>query len=394
VELLVAMGVFMVLGATLVLLLRGGLSTWRAGEARRESYEEAMTILDQIAEDLHSVHTKSPPGGEGSQSALFLSDFDGQGRQRLFFVRTIRGESEGLVTGLAGTTMGAAGYFDLHEDRKEAVSGDLRATGGLCEVGYLMDPTGSDILLRGVRAPIGGKGSLFRKESVEAPERVARLFKPFSVKVLFLGFRFWTQYTNTWDGTRRPNLRAGSAGEAERGSAVGPAIRAAGRVRSGPLEIWDSTRAILEPPVDLEEDEFFPFVSAASLVDPRDDIFPEKVLVTLVVAEPDPAAAKTVLVKDIGANDREIPLFDTAKFPLEGKNRYVKIGAEWIRYEEIRKKRLVVTEGGRGARFTAAAPHDAGDDVTLGRTFRVVIRLPGGREDWKDRRWIGIMTPR
>ena len=51
-ELMVAMTIFLVLGAGLVMFLRVGIQTWRVGERRREIYERGQAILGQLASDL------------------------------------------------------------------------------------------------------------------------------------------------------------------------------------------------------------------------------------------------------------------------------------------------------------------------------------------------------
>ena len=53
IEILVALGVFMLLGSSLVMFLRDGMSTWQIGESRREAYERAGAIMDLIGDDLN-----------------------------------------------------------------------------------------------------------------------------------------------------------------------------------------------------------------------------------------------------------------------------------------------------------------------------------------------------
>ena len=61
IELMVAMSIFLVLGAGLVMFLRVGIQTWRVGERRREVYERGQAILDQMAGDFSC--TFSDPSG-------------------------------------------------------------------------------------------------------------------------------------------------------------------------------------------------------------------------------------------------------------------------------------------------------------------------------------------
>ena len=64
IEVLVSVAILSILGTSLIVILRGGVKTWRRGEARRESFEVAQVVLGQLREDLESttVETKVPPG--------------------------------------------------------------------------------------------------------------------------------------------------------------------------------------------------------------------------------------------------------------------------------------------------------------------------------------------
>ena len=52
IEILVALGIFVMLGSGLVVFLRDGISTWQVGESRRESIERAEAILEPLCADL------------------------------------------------------------------------------------------------------------------------------------------------------------------------------------------------------------------------------------------------------------------------------------------------------------------------------------------------------
>ena len=133
-----------------------------------------------------------------------------------------------------------------------------------------------------------------------------------------------------------------------------------------------------------------------SLDDPFDDVFPERVEVTLVVAG-NADVPLTVLAQDLGPTDREIQLSRTEGFPEEGPNRFVKIDGEWIGYEKIERAKLVLpaatskTAVGRGARGTSPGRHERGATVEVGTTFRRVVEIPAvvvgrGDENVKRRR--------
>ena len=84
------------------MFLRVGLNTWRVGEIRRESYERAQSILDQMESYLVSAYTDPSHGQRGLVDVIFLSDYDLNGRQRIRFVRSLAGETRHPITREAG----------------------------------------------------------------------------------------------------------------------------------------------------------------------------------------------------------------------------------------------------------------------------------------------------
>ncbi len=192
---------------------------------------------------------------------------------------------------------------------------------------------------------------------------IERAARPFSEGILHLSFAFWTRDTSTWDRTVPALTRKGTRkGE-----------------RCGPVLTWDSTRAILD---EKAAGETFAWRSVpGSLEDPSDDIFPERVEVTLVVAG-NADVQSIALAAEIGPSDRLIPLSRTEGLPTEGPERFVRIGGEWIAYEKVERGQLIISAGkeaGRGARGSTAAGHGAGTTVEVGTTFRRVIQIPAMR---------------
>ena len=390
------MGVLTLLGTALIVALRGGLATWRRSEARRTSYETAQAVLGQLRDDLEALVAPddAPPGETTRVEARLLCDTDDAGRQRLFLVRTITAESEHPITGLAGSTVLGDRVIDSRDDLAEARASRLRATGGAQEVAWVLGADG--VLYRGYRAPIGSPGSLFDAQGAWAlaPTPVARpgapapegalglalggpeaggdeddgppgpaLLRPFAAEVLWVELRFWTQFTTTWRS--------------------GPCLRnPTDREESGPLDYWDSTRALLRP-ADPHPRHVHLFRGPASLQDPRDDVLPQKVYVALTVRERPEAGTSTFLARPLGATDREVWLEDTSRCPPYGG--HVLVDQEWIRYERVDGDALVVAPDGRGARGTEPAEHQG--EVVVGRTFELVVAVPAYREDWSDRWW-------
>lgn len=379
------MGILVMLGTALIVILRGGLATWRRAEARQASYASGTSVLAQLREDLTA--TAAPfaarPVEAGPVDVRFVCDSDEADRPRLILVRSMKAESEHPITGLAGTTIGADRVIDQRGDLEEARASRLRATGGLCEVAWVLGP--GDVLYRGVRAPIGPPGSLFDDQApyelapllsaealasappppapgvVEALDDVdlPALLRPFATDVIHFELRFWTQFTSTWDVAEPPRRTGGE--------------------RSGPLLHWDSTRALLAAVDPSDRRRFETWKSRASLDDARDDIIPSKVMITLVVREPPAAGTSTFLTRPVKADGDELVVQEANRLPGEG---YVRLEGEWVHYREVRGDRLVVAE--RGARGTVAADHDL-VEVVAGRTFSLIVDIPAQREDWSER---------
>jgi len=356
-ELLVAISIFTVLGGSLVTILYQTVRAWRTAEARRAAFEEAQGVLATISGDLARVWVTAPALSQSRVDGRFLCWFDAQGRQRLGFTRTIAGQAWHPVASLGGTRLGGRAVLDGHDDWAEAQRGDLRATGGIEEVLYAADPADPDVLLRAVRAPIGGAQSLLDPDALSDPAGLRAASQPLSRRVLFLGFELWASQTERW--------QAGAAPQTE---PTGP----------GALFAWDSTRGVLDPERDLEDDEAW--LAKATARDPRDDVVPVRVRITLVVREAPPAGPWSVLSKPLAAKGRTAFLEDTSKLGARGP--WVRIGAEWVRARVAGATRLeLLLRGGRG---TEPRSHEAGEDVETGRTFRTVVALPAARADWKE----------
>ena len=364
-EIVVAMGIFIVLGAALITILRQGLALWRTGEAKKDAHEKANFILSYLREDLASTYSKVG----GSMPIRFLCDLEpeseerGVQRQRLRFVRTRRGESQHPIGSQGGRVLESNQYFDHFGDVEEARSGYLRAGAGLQEVLYSLDPDpDSTTLWRGVRSPPGGAGSLMAPDWDSS--WVEESCRELASGVLHLEFRFWTQYTSTWEEDDFPYP---FPHDDER--------------RSGPAFIWDSTRGLFPPEDDMPDDAFRMYRGPDSMGDSSDDIFPRQVLVILVMETP----IQVTLSSGISAETSRIPIRGAAKLPGDGPG-YVRIDREWIRYVKVEKGRLVLESSfrGRGARWTRAVSHKKGTDVRVGRTFRMTVRIAASRDHWDE----------
>jgi len=351
-EVLVAIAIFAVLSTMLFSLVGTSLSIFRDGERSRELYEIGPGVLDSVAEDLRGLAS----GGrrtERSPDLLLVLDRDGSRDPRLRLVRTLGRDAADRRFRLAGTGVEPKETIDLRSAPAAADEGKLRASGGFVEVAYALRPMtdasgavipGTSVLVRGIRSPIGGPGSFFSDEFDPDPAAGLALF-PVVDGVLRFDVACWGPETRSWDG-------AGADG--------------------GPEPIWDSSRARLR--------DFRLHVGDESAADPRDDVFPRRVRVALVLDRPDDRASGTFLAKPLGAGESTLAADDAKRVPAAGDpDPWVKIGAEWIRVgsrgpgNEVK----LVERGGRG---TEAASHAAGAPIRVGVGFECVVEIASPRE--------------
>jgi type II secretory pathway pseudopilin PulG len=373
-ELLVATGVLTVLGTAVVVILRGGIKTWRRGETRRESFEVAQAVLGQLQDDLGAA-TIDPDTSFGGRTveAVFFGDRDASGRSFVTLVRTIRGESESTITGNAGSAIGGDARIDYRDDMKKAIDGRLRATGGLMEIAYTMGERGTpdeEVLFRGIRTPIGGRTSFFAVPQFfhaplpgmpapkETPPEGVALLRAFASHVLYFELLYATPYSTTWALDVPPRKDGGA---------------------SGPLTYWDSTRSM--PPAGEPDPKIFgTYVDKSSAADPRDDILPPRVKVTLVVREGEAAESSTMLLQELNPTATSFVVAEPDRVPKPG---FVFLDEEWIEVDDATGARVHVKA--RGARSTQPAAHRSGAEVVVGRTFEAVVPLAAAREDWRPR---------
>ena len=359
IEMLVAIGIFIAMGAALVSLMHLGLDQWQKGERRRRTYEQAQAALGQMALDLEAAYTREPLiTVKGLPMARFFCTRDAAtGAQRLSFVRTFETGPERAFTFEAGG--GGTSYTD-------GFTGDPRSLtviGGLLGVSYFLGGSpggGGRELRRATLGPPASPGSsLLSTTGSQKGEVLIR-------NVLYLGFRFQTQTTTTW---KDPPVKARPGPMAWR----------------WPERVWDSTRG-----ADVEEPggasgRRRPFALARgpdSLMESYDDIFPELVEVTIVV-EPDEAhAVRTDLVKPASETDSGVRVASTSGFvdPSMGTPYLLIGGSEWVRYKAKDERSFELS--GRGLRGTVASAHPKGATVRAGTTFVMCSRIPGYRADW------------
>jgi hypothetical protein len=343
IELTLAVAMLVTLSFVLFGFLRGGMGMYRSGEARRDTYERAQVLLEQLTRDLRCV--AAPLRGDPGEAPgiRLLGDRDDEGRPRLRFVRFAGEERFDRVLRAAGTRPGAEAYVDLRDDVREAAAGELRAPAGLMEVAYVAAPLeggGSVWLWRGVRSPIGGPGSLFRPENLPVPnEPPPPTLQPMTGGVLHLGFRF--------------------RGRASDGSLAW-------------MDSWDSTRGV--------DPRFERYAGASSLEDPRDDVLPGAIEVRFLLEEPQGPATR--LTRSVAEHAEVLPVNSTKLLSLDSGGGLVLVEGEWMRVAVRDPGSFTIVE--RGLLGSATSPHPVRARVRTGSLFRRVIDVPTTREDWNE----------
>lgn len=348
VELTLAMAMLVTLSMVLFGFLRTGMGLYKQGEGRRDIYERAQILLDQLVRDLDAIAATDRLPGVPPNERL-IGDRDDAGRPRLRFVRSLGTETVDPVLREAGTSAEATAYVDLVDDTEEAAAGILRAPGGRMEVVYLTtrpspkpgerSNEGETWLLRGIRSPIGGEGSYFNDDNLPVRTREpGPSLRPLTSGVLHLGFRYRGSGA---DGTREW------------------------------LDRWDSTRGRVP--------EFERFVGPESTADSGDDVFPSGVEIELVLEEP--GRGRVFLTRPITEGSGSLSVNATSLLDLGGDDGWVLIDDEWMLVEE--KGSTVFKILDRGGRGTTEASHDARARVRSGSRFRRVVPVAVGAEAWQ-----------
>src|SRR5688572_22510474 len=335
VELLVAFAVFLILVGLLVSLSTTGLETWQEGEARKDAFDRGRLVLDQITDDLRNVFADTQwhllEGRRLTHAGLYC-DTEGAG-QRLRFVR-VGHEDE----------MRPDPDKKLVRPRSEAYYTDL------WEVAYLLNPDGKPRgLYRGVRwfDRNAVEATLLDQKALEETKSPnwARSFTMLDSGVLWIGYRFWTKYTTTWDTKHRvkqaPRLLRQEDTKTEARNPVGPHLA------------WDSSRGRIP--------EFTLFYKQLADDDP-DFAYPEIVQVTVVVESQSTEISGVKLAIPITESDTTVVLHSGKGVP-EAPD-YILIDKEWIGYTG--KDGTKLSGCVRGVRRTKAEAHELNDEVRFG----------------------------
>ncbi len=359
IEVMITMAIFVVLAGFTIMAVREVVTSWSVGERRRVVFEKAAGCVDVMADDIRLALTQEPPGATDIK-AKFIGDYDPATRQqRLMFVRSFESGPERAITFTAGDGIDNNSMLKPQSSDGTSVSppvsstksdsedftglkvGDFRALGGMAMVGYFVQ---NQNLYRVIHAPV--------------PDSMSSQLKPgnaqiLATDVLYLGFEYWSQVTDQWD---EPPARS---------------------KLNGPEKMWDSTRAISVGA--LRNFRFHRGTDSA--FDTEDDIFPQKVRITLTVDSTMPRCVYTKITDEMGPTEIGKLNVDSTKGFADGgdESSYLLIENEWLHYKSKTSEYFVIDR--RGARGTNSTGHKADSVVRTGRSFRRVIYLPNYRED-------------
>lgn len=339
IELLVAFIIFLMLVGALVSFTTTGLETWTRGEARKDIYDRAAHVLDMITEDLRNTYGECEVFNNGKAdlpSPVFACDVDANNRQRLRLVRTGTPRQVRAEPPAGAPTMIPPAYY-----------------ADFWEVAYVMDhDAGKNVLWRGIRAfDRRPAGSLQQPANYErATQRhFTENFMPVESGVLHVGFKFWTQYTTTWDEGAKLQRRAANSKQA-----------------SGPDTRWDSSR----------KDEGFSLHKRSYDRRSPDFVWPEIVQITVELETTARQAQGSRLAEAVDERLSTLRLSETRGMP--DPPAMAKIDAEWVRYEGMTLSELTGVK--RGQRGTKAASHAAQAPVRSGESFTTEVRIPAYRD--------------
>ena len=368
VELIAALAIFIGIAGLVIQVLGGGLDLWSTGERTRDESEQATALLDRV--ELELRHAVSCDRGEGEPRIKMLCDVltmdtNGDGThdcraQRLLFVRRLFEERTMVALREAGTTAGATQTWFGEASAKGP---ELLPTEGLVECALVPQADarrgyeGRLVLWRGLKSPIGGKQSLFERARRDGSGLEGALLEPLAEDVLYFGLSFVD-----------PSVQDATA------SADG----------AGAVVVWDSTRGILPPGEGYQG--FRHARGPASLEDPDDDVFPQAIRVTVILAPPPGEAPQAALQNELQSATGTVRV-DVRNGQhlrkLGSALTLMKVGHEWVEGGDC--DGALLTLGRRGLLGTAATLHPPGTPILTGRRFERVVPLPSPRSDLMSR---------
>lgn len=368
VEILVAMSVLLVLGLMTTALMRASLEVWSQAERQRRVYARARAVFDCMQDDFSAALTRDPAGAPPTARMICQPDPANGNRPVLMLVRTFGsgweraytfGGDDGKSTqpaeaGGAPAQPAPAAGVDQHYTSAGIVPGGPSrkpiVLGGAAQVAYIHE---GRQLKRALCSPC-----------MPTFNSIFQYAQPLAEDVLYFEMLFATPYTTTWQ-----EQAAGNKGK--RWPLV-PTPKDGFDQAYGPERTWDSTRGVLP--------DFCMWSGKESLADGEDDVFPDRVRVTVVL---EPSEVRTVRTETLGQIDDitgQITVASTRGFPGAGTDdSYILVDNEWMHYTAMDAKSFTVDV--RGARGTARALHADGAVVRCGVAFTRTFFLPGYRKE-------------
>ena len=385
-ELMVAMGIFTILGSMVVVFMQQSLNIFSAGTRESAMYDTLDAGLPQIREDLEAIFIGDqfdapppPPTDEQLQEGAkqppppkppvirlragqvkLLRETGGPVRDvycpYFAFVMASASEWTDQQRRRGGERAGA----DVKPYTPEFVESDkdhaYLPMGGLTEVLWIGVPEFDNpsvmTIYRGYRAPIGDENAtLLEPEHFNTRAAIEKACRPVIRGVLHFGALWRRSFADSFDPS---------------------SVVARGETDGYVGYRWDSTRGL---------DPKFPFYRKGSAGDPSDDMFPAFVRLELTMLREDTfgfGRGEVMLKGAVDEDDRQIVVSNLVPLqaPGQGSSRYLKIGTEWMGYDMISidnvKRTLRVRRGRRG---TKKAPHADRDWIFVGTPSTTVLQL-------------------
>ena len=358
-----ALAIFVGLAGLFIQVLGGGLDLWSTGERTRDESEQATALLDRV--ELELRHAVSVDGGSGEPRIKMLCDVltvdtNGDGThdcraQRLLFVRRLFEERTVVALRDAGTVAGGQQTWFGEANAKGA---DLLPTEGLVECALVPQPDsrrgydGRLVLWRGLKADRRQAEPLRARRGRQQARGRAPL-RPLTENVLYFGLSFVDPSVQRRDGVGRRRRRGGRVG---------------------------LDHGIL--PADEGYNGFRHARGPSSLEDPDDDVFPQAIRVTVILAQPPGEAPQASLQNELQAATGTVRV-DVRNGQhlrkLGSALTLMKVGHEWVEGGDSDGSTLAL--GRRGLLGTASTHHPPGTPILIGRRFERVIALPSPRSD-------------
>jgi prepilin-type N-terminal cleavage/methylation domain-containing protein len=186
-----------------------------------------------------------------------------------------------------------------------------------------------------------------------APALVLASTRVVASGLLHFGIECWSQRTQSWTDA------LGRGGETR----------------------WDSARAgLLARPADAGAADagFALDLSEASRLDPRDDVWPRWLRVTIVVAGAREVPPEGYLADPLSAEDQQLRVTRADDLPDAADQPWLKVDGEWVRFAS--RDGELVTGLRRAQRGTQAVDHARGAAVRVGREIVLQVPLRAGRD--------------